>query len=126
MSSQEDRDTTVYEPEVLPPEKKSGEGGGGAEATWRKWTRSFGPIVLGLLIDLLDFATFGPVGLRSGFLIGGLAAYAICSMYGLPLRYRLLCALAAAVYCMFPATERFPLATILGVYARYAGGQGEG
>ena len=33
------------------------------------------PIHSGMLIDIIDFATFGPLGLYTGFFLGGAAAY---------------------------------------------------
>ena len=85
----------------------------------RRANRVFGPIIAGMLIDLLDLATFGPVGLLLGLPIGGLAGYWMGKALGLSRRASAWCALAAGVYCAIPGTEYFPLATIIGACARF-------
>lgn len=81
---------------------------------------TFGPIVAGMLIDLLDFTTFGPVGLVVGLPIGGLVGYWMGRSLGLSRKASLGCALAASIYCTTPATEFIPLATIVGAYIRFS------
>lgn len=85
----------------------------------RRANRAFGPILAGLIIDLVDFATFGPLGLVLGFPVGGLAGYWMGRALGFDRRAALWCALAAGVYCTLPGTEILPLATILGACARF-------
>lgn len=74
-----------------------------------------GPIVAGLLIDAIDAVTLTPVlGLALGVPIGlflarqmglrGGAAWQLAALIGL--------------YCAAPNTGRFPLGTLIGVYAR--------
>ena len=81
--------------------------------------RAFGPVVAGLVIDFVDFATFGPIGLYLGLPIGGFAGYWMGRALGLDRKPSLLCALLAGVYCMIPGTEMIPVATIVGALARY-------
>lgn len=81
--------------------------------------RAFGPIVAGMLIDLLDFTTFGPIGLVVGFPIGVLIGYWMGRSLGLSPKASLGCAFAAGIYCTTPATEFIPLATIVGAYMRF-------
>lgn len=85
----------------------------------RRVNRAFGPIVAGLIIDLVDLATFGPVGLVLGLPVGGLAGYWMGRALGFDKRASLWCALAAGVYCTIPGTELIPLATIIGACVRF-------
>ena len=80
---------------------------------------AFGPIVAGLSIDTVDIATFGTFGLMVGPIVGGTAAFWLCSIYKLPVWQRLIWAVAAGIYCGFPRTEFIPLATIIGACARF-------
>ena len=82
--------------------------------------RAFGPVVAGLVIDLVDLATFGPIGLVLGLPIGGAAGYWMGRSLGLPPKTSLLCALAAGIYCTIPGTEFLPIATLVGAFARYS------
>ena len=81
--------------------------------------RAFGPILAGVIIDAVDLATFGPIGLVLGLPIGGLAGYWMGTCLGLDRKACVLCALAAGIYCMIPFTEVVPLATLVGAYARF-------
>ena len=72
-----------------------------------------------MVIDLVDFATFGPVGLVAGLPIGGLAGYWMARALELPPRTRWWCALAAGIYCTIPFTEFIPLATLVAAYAQF-------
>ena len=87
--------------------------------TLRRLNRAFGPIAAGVIIDLVDLATFGPIGLVLGLPVGGLAGYWMGTCLGLDRKARLLCALAAGIYCTIPFTELIPLATLVGAYARF-------
>ncbi len=73
------------------------------------------PIVAGMLLDAVDFATMGPLGLYGGFVLGALAAYWAAREVGLEGRSRWVAALAGAVYAATPATELLPLGTLIGV-----------
>jgi len=111
--------TDPIEPdEILPPESESSRSESSRRNPWEQWKASFGPVLLGVAIDALDFLTFGAQGLRIGFLFGSLAAYFLCSLHRIPFRYKVPLALAAGIYCMLPATERFPLATLIGIITR--------
>jgi hypothetical protein len=76
------------------------------------------PVFAGALLDVIDFLTFGPVGLSVGWLVGGVAAWILSSLAGVPPWQRALWALAAAVYCSLPVTGVLPLGTILGLFLR--------
>lgn len=87
--------------------------------TAARLNKAFGPVAAGLVIDMLDVATFGPIGLFVGLPLGALMGYWMGQSLGLEPKARGWCALAAGIYCMVPATEFLPLATLLGAYARY-------
>jgi hypothetical protein len=100
------------EPEVLPPEPQNPPRRTAAE-------RAFGPVVAGMIIDVIDFATFGPLGLMFGLVFGGGVAWYICSLYGLTFKQKLAWSLAAGIYCTIPGTEFIPVGTMVGACVRY-------
>ena len=77
------------------------------------------PVIGGLVLDFTDFVTFGPIGIYTGFLIGGLIGWLISSIYGFSTKKRLLWALLSGIYCTIPVTEFIPVATILSAVARF-------
>lgn len=77
-----------------------------------------GPIAAGLLLDLADFATLGPVGLWAGLVVGGTAGYLLALGLGVRPERRWGYALAAGVYCSLPFTGYLPVATLLGAMIR--------
>ena len=85
----------------------------------KRLNRFFGPVVAGILIDIVDLETFGPIGLYLGLPIGGFAGYWMGRALGLDRKPSLLCALLAGIYCMIPGTEMIPVATVVGALARY-------
>ena len=87
----------------------------------KKWTRynyAFGPVGAGLVIDAVDFVTFGPVGLALGFPVGAAAGYWLARSLRLETNPSLLCALIAGIYCTIPGTELLPLGTLVGALVR--------
>ena len=114
----------VIEPEVLPPAAQAQDEGEPRkkkepDEDWTKWTKSMAPILVGIMIDGIDFMTMGPLGIQMGLIAGPIAAYAIASMYNMPFKYRILFAIGAGLYCTMPFTERLPLGTILGFILRF-------
>lgn len=85
-----------------------------AEPLAVRLNRAFGPVVAGILLDLLDFTTLGPIGLVIGLPVGAAAGYWMASTLGVEPKKRRWLALAAAVYCTIPFTEVLPLATLAG------------
>ena len=81
--------------------------------------RALGPIVAGLVIDLVDLATFGPLGIFVGFILGGAAGWYLGRFYGYSETTRWWLALIAGIYCTIPMTEFIPLATLSGAVARF-------
>lgn len=101
------RKPEVLEPEVLPPENDDRRLPPGDEPGRLTW------IFVGMMLDALDFLTFGPLGLKIGLPVGMLAGFALFSLLKIPLRRRVLYSIAAGIYCAVPATSPFPLGTLL-------------
>ena len=85
-----------------------------AEASLKQLKEAFGPVLPGIFIDLVDFVTFGPIGLFIGMILGGLGGYWIGSEHTLSMKKRLLLSLIAGAYCTLPLTGFLPVGTILG------------
>jgi|GEM_PF-1320890 len=88
-------------------------------STLQRLNYAFGPVIAGLIIDFMDLATFGPVGLFLGPPVGGMAGYWLGRALGLSQRHAVYCALAAGLYCTVPFTEVLPIATIIGACVRF-------
>ena len=104
------------EAERLPLE---GEPGQARPGTGKRLVHALSPVIAGLIIDMVDAGTFGPIGLRLGLPIGGLAGYWLAGPMGFRGKRRLYVALAAGLYCWLPMTSVVPLGTLLGVLARF-------
>ncbi len=87
--------------------------------------RACGPLVGGMILDLVDLSTFGPFGV-GGFFIGSLIGWWICSIYQITTSTRLLLALLSGIYCLLPLTEFVPLATMLSAFVRFRGLDSDG
>ncbi len=87
--------------------------------TLSRLNHAMGPVMAGMLIDGLDLITFGPVGLVLGLPLGAAAGYWLGQSMGLDKPGRLICALAAGIYCTIPFTELLPLGTIVGALCRF-------
>jgi hypothetical protein len=70
---------------------------------------------------MTDLATFGPLGLRFGLLIGAVSGWLLAPSLGVSPQRRWLCALGSGVYCMLPFTSFLPLGTVLGALVRLQG-----
>jgi len=101
------------------PESETAPAAGTPPSVGRRLNRAFGPIVAGMILDLLDLATFGPLGYVLGLPLGGLMGYWLGRCLGLSRKSSVLCAFAAGVYCTFPFTGVLPLATLVGAYVRF-------
>ncbi len=77
------------------------------------------PFAGGILIDALNIAAFGPIGLYFGLIIGFTAGWWICSVYCFQKKTKILWSLLAGIYCMAPGTEFFPFATAISVIGRF-------
>lgn len=89
------------------------------EALLVRLHRALGPLAGGIVLDFVDLATFGPIGLLGGFVMGGLIGWWISSIYDFSLRGRSVFAVLAAAYTAIPFTEILPLATMISAWARF-------
>ena len=81
--------------------------------------RSLGPVAVGLILDFLDVATLGPIGLFGGVIVGAAAGWWLGSLHGLSTNGRIVLATLAGVYLTIPFTEPLPIATVVGAAARF-------
>jgi hypothetical protein len=86
-----------------------------------KLYRALGPLAGGLLLDVLDVATFGPLGIYFGWLVGYLVGWWMASFYHFRPAGKFLFASLAAIYLTLPMTEFVPVATLVSAFARYRG-----
>lgn len=77
-----------------------------------RFKRLFAPILAGGLIDAVDLATFGPIGLSLGLLAGGLVGWWLAPLLGFAQHRRWLGSLLSGLYCMIPFTSLLPLASV--------------
>lgn len=85
-----------------------------ADGLLQRLYRSLGPVAGGLLLDMVDLATFGPIGVYGGFLLGGAVGWWVATLYGVHGAGRGLITGLAALYTGFPGTAFVPLATVVG------------
>jgi hypothetical protein len=88
---------------------------GGTRGSKRK---TLAPWVAGLILDGLDLATAGPVGIYGGFIVAFFVGWWLASQFGYKRGGRLLIAILSAVYIATPFTEIVPVATVLALLAR--------
>ena len=69
-------------------------------------------MLAGLAIDALDLATFGPIGIYTGMILGVAVGWWLAPVLGFPPRARWLSGLVTGVYCTLPLTGFIPAATI--------------
>ena len=78
--------------------------------------RALAPVLAGLFIDLIDFATIPPI---LGMAIGALAGVWVANRIGLYGKLRLWVVLGSALYCALPGTNFIPAGTVLGALSRF-------
>lgn len=81
--------------------------------------RALGPIAGGLVLDFVDLATLGPIGLIAGPFLGFAAAMWVCSVYNFSTSKKIWLSLLAGLYCTIPMTAPFPLATLTMALCRF-------
>ena len=94
--------------------------GAGPKPPRERQRRDFGPIRAGILIDLVDFATIGPLQAIVGVPLGTVLGWQMFRYFPLRRTTRLGFAIACGLYCGLLPTNFLPLATLLGVFARFA------
>ncbi|HMP74549.1 MAG TPA: hypothetical protein PKE55_14925 [Kiritimatiellia bacterium] len=109
--NQDDPDKKVYEPEVLPPPGKSAASGGNGTYVF-----ILGPLLGGILIDIIDLATRLP---HFGLILGAVAGYWASRLVPATPAQRIAITLAAALYCALPKTHFMPVATIAGLITAF-------
>lgn len=106
------------EVERLPlPDEESGprRGPDGPAATARKVHRALGPVLAGVLVDVVDAATVTPLlGLGLGLPVG----YYLARQLGLERGSALRMAAVVGLYCGVPGTLGLPLGTLVGAFVR--------
>ena len=104
------------EVERLPPADAAQERADGTPAEkLAELERAVGPVVAGLLVDLLDAATVSPLlGLLLGWPLG---AY-VLRKAGLPPERTVLLGGLVGVYCALPGTFAIPVATVVGALVK--------
>jgi hypothetical protein len=85
----------------------------------KRFERSLGPVGAGMVLDLVDFATFGPIGIFLGYIAGSAVSWYLTGVLGLPMKWRKMISIFGGIYCMVPGTELIPVATIVGACARF-------
>ena len=70
-------------------------------------------LLAGGVVDAVDLATFGPIGLALGLLAGGAVGWWLAPSLGLGASRRWLGAALAGLYCMTPLTALMPLASVV-------------
>lgn len=111
-------DNETEDPEVIEVEIEEGFSEVPRAEPAGTWGRAVGPVVAGLIIDVLDMATFGATGLYLGFILGAPAGWYLARHLGLDSRQATIGALACGIYCTIPLTAPIPVAALLGLWAR--------
>lgn len=102
-----DSDSTVIEPEVIPP-RDSNAGPRVAETTG-PW--GVNPILAGFVLDVANMMLAGP----SGFIAGAAIGVWACLYNRVPVAMTVLIAFACGAYCFTPLRGPIPLATLIGI-----------
>ena len=91
----------------------------GMRAILERTYYALGPLGVGFILDVLDLATFGPIGLALGPVVGAAAGWIIGDLEGVGRNGRIVLAFCAAIYMFIPFTEPVPVATCFGLVARF-------
>ncbi|MDA1179442.1 MAG: hypothetical protein O2931_11660 [Planctomycetota bacterium] len=94
----------AVEPPSTPQVAGSGDGNSpkffGTDGAAERLYRALGPLAGGIILDVTDFLTFGPIGIALGLIIGCPVGYWVS---GMSKRTRVLFAVLAGVYCTIPS-----------------------
>ena len=111
------KDSTRTQPQSTAP-RQTGE----LQGFLQRLYYALGPLGAGIILDLLDLATFGPIGIIVGASVGGYAGWILGECEGFDRNIRIAFAICAAAYMTLPFTEPIPAATILILTARFFAG----
>lgn len=100
--------------ETLPAETPKKE-----KRTLARLNHALGPIGAGMIIDVVDLTTYGPIGLVLGVPIGAFAGYWLARSMRLEPTTCWILAAVAGIYCTIPGTEFLPLGTLVGALVRF-------
>jgi len=70
------------------------------------------PYLAAMLLDAVDLATFGPLGLWLGFILGALTGWFLAESLGFKRENRWMGSALGGLYCMLPGTSVLPVATV--------------
>lgn len=104
--------------EAIEVEVERLDGSGESQKEDLRLGQAIGPVISGLIIDVLDLATLGGVWAVLGLLLGVPAGWYFARNLGLDRKRSLYVGLACGVYCAIPFTSPIPLATLIGVWVR--------
>jgi hypothetical protein len=102
-------------PENYDPAHEPGDGDPSAPSKVREISESIGPMLAGMLIDVIDAATFNPI---MGMLVGWPLGYYIVRQVGCSKATASKLGILSGVYCALPGTFLIPMATILAIYGK--------
>ncbi len=77
--------------------------------------RAFGPLVAGIILDLVDLITVGPAGFLIGFPVGVWLGW----IFRLRWWQMILAGLISGLYCVIPYTNFIPVGTVIGAFVQY-------
>ena len=78
------------------------------DSLFRRFHGALGPVAAGLILDFIDLATFGPIGLYLGFFIGAVAGWWIGSLESCRRPAKIALAVASAIYITIPVHRAAP------------------
>jgi hypothetical protein len=85
----------------------------------KRLERAIGPIMAGFILDMVDFLTFGPIGIVLGLFVGSAVGWYLTGVLGVSKKWRVILTWLAAIYCFLPGTELIPVGTIVGALCRF-------
>ena len=85
----------------------------------RRLSYALGPVGVGMVLDLLDLMTFGPIGIFAGGIVGFVAGWCLSQFESMDPSLRIAVAICSAVYMTLPFTAAIPAATMLILLIRY-------
>ncbi len=85
----------------------------------KRLEQAIGPIMAGFILDMVDFLTFGPIGIVLGLFVGSAVGWYLTGVLGVSRKWRVILTWLAGIYCFMPGTELIPVGTIVGALCRF-------